>query len=277
MTPIAALDALASTPWDADGSARILALSQFFSVLHRSNDAHLLSIYAGDATAWNSPELVEMPPARRWIPLDDAQGYPALFFDTELMLSQRSGAAIDRAATYISLPLETLRRTQEPREGMVGQTLSEQLILTLNNEWSASRLCENLWKDRRIGEASKAIYALSFEGDNYLLFVGPGDLDEPCIVICGEQPFESLLYAQGTPESKPNQLLPETSEINQHTVEALNVLPSSWWDELVSSGLHTLLRATLMQMAIPGQKVDILDPSRAPSWRNVPMLPTNRQ
>lgn len=273
MTPIDAMDNLANTPDDANAADRVRALGECFQHLQASNDAHLLSIYAGDASLWGSPELEGLPNARRWVPNSDEQGYPSLFFDSDLSLAQRTGGAIERAAAYSDIPSDILNRNLEPNEGIAGKTLIESLIAILNNEWSGTRLCEALWKDRQIGPVAKAIYGLSFEADNYLIFIAPGDLGEPSVVFVGEQPFEAMLYAAGTPKGEEDaEVIPETTQINGHTLEAKTILPRAWWDELASEGMHTLLRATLMQMATPGQALDIITPDNPPSWRNVPML-----
>lgn len=272
MSPIEALDALAKTPSEASATIRVRALGHCLDALHASNDAHLFSIFAGEATNWGSPELEGLPPARRWLPLDDDQGYPRLFFDSDLALAQRTGAAIDRAASFTDIPPKALNRIQGNAQEISGRTLSETLIDALTNEWPSTRLCELFWKDQQLGSPARAIYGLSLESDNFLVFVGPGDLGEPCVVILGEQPFESILYSRSTPKSGANEALPETAEAFGHVIEAKSTLPPIWWDDLVRSGIHTLLRATFMQMAIPGEPLDITSPDKTPRWRDVPML-----
>lgn len=277
MPPIDALDTLAQTPGDAKAGARIRALGAFFTAIHSSNDAHLFSIFAGGGTPLSSPELHDMPNVRRWEPMEDEQGYPYLFFDSELSLAQRAGGAIERAASYTDIPTSVLARPQAGHSTATDPSLMETLIGVLTNEWNSSRLCEPFWKDQRLSEAQRAIYALSFEGDNYLVFVGPGDLAEPCIVFVGEQPFEFMLYGRDMPKGGTPEVFPESTDINGHTLEAKSMLPKEWWDDLVDSGLQTLLRATFMQMGMPGQPLDITTPDATPKWRNIPMLGDSAQ
>lgn len=274
MTPIEALDKLTLVPGDADANRRIQALAQCFSHLHKSDDAHLLSIFAGKDTSWNAPELDGMPLARRWMQQESEPGRPpALFYSTHLDLMRSAGDGIERAAAYVGISPQTLNQVPGADGGLTGSSRSEALIDALVNEWDSSRLCEIFWKDQRLKTASQAIYGLSLEDDNYLVFVGPGDIDGPCIAILGEQPFESILYAEGTPRDPGGESLPETEEAYGYLIEGKSLVPASWWPDLVSDELHTLLRATFMQMAIPGEPLDITSPNRTPHWRDVPLLP----
>lgn len=268
MLPMDTLDELSKTPGSADADMRALAVSQWLKDLHRGNDTHLLSVYAGKDTTWDSPELEGLPLARRWLPHTSDTGHSYLFFDTELAFMHRAGDAVERAASLIGIDLIALYRSPDG-----AKSLSETLIETLSNEWATPRLCEVFWKDQYLKPASRAVYGLSLEGDSYLVFVGPGDLDEPCVAILGEQPFESTLYPEGTPADTQSEVIPDTSEINGHTIEAKTIIPAQWWRGLVKNGEHTLLRASFMQMAIPGERLDILTPAKTPHWRDVPILP----
>lgn len=269
MPQIQSLVALAKTPGDVDITARTLAVGQWLSDLHKSNDAHLISIYAGRDTPWDSPELEGLPLAKRWIPQVGDQGYAYLFFDSELSFMQRAGDAVERAASLVGIDPITLQRSTHGADSTVAETLINALV----NEWATPRLCDLFWQDQQIKPATRAVYGISLEGDSYLVFVGPGDMGEPCVVILGEQPFESMLYPAGTPADKHSPVLPETSEVNGHTIEANDILPAAWWKDLADAHLHTLLRACFMQMAVPGMTPDILSPAKTPQWRDVPVLP----
>lgn len=276
MKTIDALLALSCIPSKEDLQGRIKALSKCFESISAAENGHLLSIYAGADTPWDSPELIGLPAARMWKPIIDDNGYPGAFFTDDLIRHQKIGGAIERAATLIGMDPSVLQTASTTDESFLGMTLQEKMIEQLSMINAPSRLCEIVWKDMTLGLPTKLIALISLESDNYLVFVGTASEDIETVVFLGEQPFESDFMPSDHTVSSTTESVGEVIEDGNTTIYASDTA-YSYWRSSDNLGSPSLLRLTLLQLIIPGQVIDILEPYRPPNWKEITALPIVKQ
>lgn len=252
MSLIREFAALHAAQTQTDQLDAIEAAAAVFRCLATINNGYIESTLAAA-----EPPIETLPPARLW------RQHPS--FNEERRWELACEAIMDAAAT--SFIAAGILRQPPKHDPFHGATLQESLANSLM-EQNHTRPFDIVWASSLAPErATQAVYRLTLQQENLLIFVGVLPRGNEVVTILGEQPFAAPLLPRDR-EAYPPQEIADVHQDTDWLVEGLDEAHADWWG-MLPSGSQTLARASLLQLCTAGCHIDITTPEASPRWIGV--------